>query len=189
MALAGTLIIIASFLPWIHASPGAVEDTGRSAFVGSESPRDYSGWDLADDCGQWNGAITCSVGIVEGRRSILTGPATATMGVVLLALGVDGAWSIRRDRRATARIVLAVSCLTAGAAAGFATLFRVSAGKLDYRIGVNVLWLASLLAVAGAAIATAAGGRRHATRTAGRLLGAFGLAALGWFGAVLLSTA
>jgi hypothetical protein len=193
VAAAGVLIVISSVLPWIRVNPVAVEEAATNSYRRSHSPHEFSGWDIANTCGQANGLIKCSIGVstarIEGRQSIVTGPVTAGVGAALIALGIMGALSLRWGARTVMNCARVGSWFAAGAAAGLATLFWWSSGEFEFQIGVQTFWVATLLAAAGALITAAAIGRPRAARTSARVLGAFGVMAFGWIGAALLSTA
>jgi hypothetical protein len=188
VALAGIVIVISSFLPWIRVDQVAVEELP----AGSEQSsvvEDFSGWEIAQHCAVWNGPTECSIDVLDGRQSVVAGTVTAGLGVVLLACGVTGALFMVARRRSVARVVSLGACFAAGVASGFTTFFWWTSGRLHFRGGVWAFAAATMIALLGSVLAAVAPGSSSPARRTARVLGVVGLLVLGWFGAVLLWTA
>jgi hypothetical protein len=188
VALAGVVIVVASFLPWIRVDRVAVEELP----AGSEQMNvveDFSGWDIAQHCAVWHGPTTCSMYVDDGRQSVVAGTVTAGLGVVLLICGVVGGLLMVGGRRTAARIMSLGACIAAGVAAGFTTAFWWSSGPLDFRVGVWAFATATWIALVGSLLTAVVPRSSSAARRTARVLGVAGLLVLGWFGAVLIWTA
>ena len=189
VALAGVAIVVSSVLvPWIRSERSAVEASASAAFD-EHGVADYTGWDLAERCGQWNGATKCSIGVVEGRRSVATGPVTAGLGVLLLVLGIIGVVASYARRRTLVALAALGACFAAGAAVAFVMMFSFESTGLDLRVGVWVFVAAAVVALVASLIASAASRHAGPPRGAFRVFAVIALLVLGWIGGILVWTA
>jgi hypothetical protein len=88
--LAGILLVVGTFLPWV-AQPGVnIEESVAHPFNGGSQVHSYSGWQLEQRCGQPMDFARCSVPdkSFEGRTNVMTGGWSLLAGTIVCILAV-----------------------------------------------------------------------------------------------------
>jgi hypothetical protein len=181
VGLAGVVLVIATFLPWISVPIGNVESDNN------HSRHDFSGWELAERCGEPNGLSKCTIGVPpESRQTIVTGRTTLVVGVALAVLGVCGLVSLALGFSMSARVPTMLSFFGAGIIFGYALLFAYSSGKLTPQLGLYLVWGAAAFTLAGASATALRARRGGALNAAGRALAIIVTLVLGFVTSLLL---
>jgi hypothetical protein len=180
IAVAGILMIIATFLPWVKLLPGVVEQPPLSTAVpsfGVTPRRVYTGWDLAQRCGHTTALARCKVPWFETTRQFFTGIWTIGLGLALVGVAVGWAISRRQQRSGATRTFTVASWVVALFTIGFAVVLWADMASLipdrsvpaapattgigparvgpdPLRLGVMIVAIAALVAVVGATVAT-----------------------------------